>query len=584
VFDQAHDCRAQASMTGASPGRGQTDVVLVRPQEHDYDYLQWHEDLALGHVLRELDDAGIATAVFDFALRPLLSETDYESAISEIAKCRPKIVIVVIDKHPTNSPYYAGCFIEAMRKSTGLRQVHLSIHGNTQVGTARLLDEFSIDSVIVGEEREACLLALAVVRGGAVQDVPGVVTRTVDPAKIRRNSPLVAHRDFSGSAPPKRYFFDLPEAERNPYGYVAAIEASRGCYAKCTFCYIRTKERVYGEYGWVGRSPAQVVDEMYDLYRRYSARQFSFIDPQFFGPGSGGQEWAVSLATLILERGMDDISFSIYARANDMRRPSLEALKAAGLYAVFIGVESFSDAVLKRYRKGVTVERNISAIKLLMDLNIRLRMGFVSFDHYTTIDELLENAAGLTSLLDGKPHLITQPVFFQNILAPLDDTPVGDHYRAIGAAEMAVSQPVEQLLLAKRQERLTRGGPVTVFSDPRVAFVSEMTRILASEITQRSTRIEIACSDYLGRLAQNSINIEGSLQSAESALGWLNGLTRFAIGEFVRLVHEAKFAEVGALDFGESANGIRGRMKSYDATHFSHSFSLASVPISAIID
>lgn len=542
------------------------DVALIRPQEHDYDYLQWHEDVALGHVLREITTARLSSVVYDFALRPLLSAAAYGEAVGAIARAKPRVIILVIDKHPTNSPHYAGEFVRALRACPDLSDTHLSIYGNTQVGPTRLLDEFPVDSVVLGEENEARLLAETIMEGGQLDCVPGLAFRCDSGSGFVENPPLPNHDAFSESLPPQRYFFDLPEDQRNPFGYVAAIEASRGCYAKCTFCYLRSKERVYGNYGWVGRAPESIVAEMLSLYRAYGAREFSFIDPQFFGPGPRGQAWGRELAARIIDSEMEDLAFSIYARANDMKPDTLRLLKQAGLYAVFIGIESFSAAVLKRYRKGVSVRTNLAAIATLMDLDIRLRMGFVSFDHYTTLEELEESVVALEQLLTTKPHLITQPVFFQNILAPLDDTPAGDEYHLAGASRMAVSQPADRLLLARRQERLTRGGPISTFADPRVALISESTRVLASEITQRSTRLEIACSECLSR-GSAVVSLDGSRFTSEAALAWMSDLTRFAITEFARLVTAVKSCGVSSEAADAVLAGIGPRMNAFDLMH-----------------
>lgn len=546
-------------------------AVLVRPQEHDYDYLQWHEDVALGHLSRELRSDGHRIEVLDYALRPLLTPLEYGAEIDGIASMAPKLIILVIDKHPTNSPYYAGELIRLLRADPRLQDsAHVSVFGNTQVGSERLLDEFDVDSVIVGEERDARALAQALATGREFGDVPGIVYRDRN-GVARRNPPLAVHEEFATSKWPDRYYFSIPEANRNPYGYVAAIEGSRGCYAKCTFCYIRTKDSTYGNYAWVGRDPADIVAEMSFLYQDHGAREFSFIDPQFFGPGEKGQLWATDLAHGILAAGLSGISFSIYARANDMKRESLELLKAAGLFAVFIGIESFSDSVLKRYRKGVTARRNLEAIELLMELDIRLRMGFISFDYHTTFAELEESLSGLRYISTLKPQLITQPVFFQNILAPLDDTPVGRQYVEIGAAGLAVTQPSERQLLAKRQERLTRGGPISHFSDPRISFVSDCTRILAAEITARSTRLEIACSESLASGA-DVVTYSGESLSMGQVLAWFNGLTLFAIEQLGTIISVGEHLGPSEyLDDENEISGLLGRsMRQYDEIYFGH--------------
>jgi hypothetical protein len=561
------------------------DIVLIRPQEHDYDYLQWQDDVLLAHTYREICRKGLTCRVFDFALRPLLSEMAYEQAMYDIESQRPRLCVLVIDKHPTNSPYYAGRFIAQMRTRPALRGVHLAILGNTQVGTERLLVEFDLDSVVLGEEFEAAMLAEAVVHQLPLESVDGIMYRSADSGAIRSRPPGVRHDRFAESQRPRRYVFELPENERNPYGYVPSMEASRGCYAKCTFCYIRSKERTYGSYTWVGRDAYDVVEEMAELYHDHDVREFSFVDPQFFGPGRAGQEWASRLARLIIDHRLDGIAFSIYARANDIREPTISLLRDAGLYAVFIGIESFSDGVLRRYRKGLTVAVNMRAIEKLMDLGIRLRMGFISFDAETTIDELRESVSGLQHLLTLKPELITQPVFFQNILSPLEDTPLGDDYQSRGLS-LHDPQDSSSLLLAARQRILSRGGPISRFADWRISALSELTRILGSEITQRSTQLEIAVSSILAENRWgNKIHVSDVQIDASSILPWFDHLTALAITEFIRLFEAVEKAPaVTGIDHEELVKEIELAIAKYDLEHLGVELGVESRSAHVVID
>lgn len=508
-----------------------TDVILVRPQEHDYDYLQWHEDIQLAYILSVLEKNGFSCRVFDFAIRPLLNANDYRKAIENIAIIGAPLIALVIDKHPTNSPYYACEFISELRSQTDLTNSHLTIYGNTQIGTHRLLSELPVDSVVTGEEMDFLALAKAVTKQATLENVPGVAFRTSSGVQI--NPPLPRLTDLDELPFPKRYYFDLPLEERNQYGYVGAMLASRGCYAKCTFCYIRAKETTHDGYLWLGRTPQNVVDEMEVLYRDHGTREFSFLDPQFFGPGVKGQKWGQAIAQEIINRELRDIAFTIYARANDIKAETISLLKQAGLYAVFIGIESFSQKVLDRYKKGLTVAENIQAVKTLMDFDVRLRMGFITFDHFTTIEELQESISYLKRLCDYKPHLITQPVFFQNIMSPLEDTPAGQEYENIGASTKEIGHRPGQLITVQ-QKRLSRNGAITTFLDPRVAFLSEATRILASEILQRTTKLEIRASSSL--MANDSnIVIDGQTVSFPKVLSWFDNLTTFAIAQFKNL-------------------------------------------------
>lgn len=556
-----------------------TNVILIRPQEHDYEYVQWHEDIYLSYLLSTLEQKGYRCRTFDFALKPLLTEDDHQIAIDQMASLGASLFVFVFDKHPTNSPYYGSKLIYRCRNHPKLSDAHFTVYGNTQVGTRRMLQELPVDSVVIGEEVDCLELVNAVVTDSSLDKVPGIAFQN-NFGSYRENSPL-PRVALDALPSPKRYFFDLPDNEKTRRGYVGAILASRGCYAKCTFCYIRTKERVYGDYRWIGRTPQKVVDEINQLYCEHGVREFTFCDPQFFGPGKSGHHWGREIAQGIIDRGLTDISFTLYARANDITDQNISLLKKAGLYAVFVGIESFSQSTLERYRKGVSVEQNIKAIRLLMDYDVRLRMGFISFDHHTTMDELRENLAFLKEVCSYKPHLITQPIFFQGILAPLEDTPVGDEYERIGASSTDV-QYCFQEKISEHQKRLTRYGPITTFSDSRVAYVSEAARILASEILQRTTMLENHTSKMLYG-GKSSGYLMGNRVKLPETMEWFDNLTLFVVtffDELFEMVEAEDTPQPELLD--RMATFIVNECTQYDLRHLKFALS-TSIPVRDVV-
>jgi radical SAM superfamily enzyme YgiQ (UPF0313 family) len=62
-----------------------------------------------------------------------------------------------------------------------------------------------------------------------------------------------------------------------------------------------------------------------------------------------------------------------------------------GLRMVEVGIESFSQTVLDRYQKGVTVEENVRALSLLAEFKIQPVVDFIMFDPWTTLKELEDN-------------------------------------------------------------------------------------------------------------------------------------------------------------------------------------------------
>jgi hypothetical protein len=225
---------------------------------------------------------------------------------------------------------------------------------------------------------------------------------------------------------------------------------------------------------------------------------------------------------------------------------------------VFIGIESFDQDVLNRYRKGTTVAQNDRAIAILKDLGIRLRMGFITFDHFTTYESLRGSIARLRAIVSDRGHLITQPIFFYNVMAPLEDTPLGREYREIGAVLGGAQGPSDSLQL-EHQRRIVRGGSTTTFADATVQFISELARVLASEVLQRTTWLENVLARSLG--GPSDVTLPCDLKAARH---WLEGLTAFALDQLERIVIDAEGHISDETHATAMANRIVTECDSYD--------------------
>lgn len=202
---------------------------------------------------------------------------------------------------------------------------------------------------------------------------------------------------------------DLDDYPMPKYRYLAegkkvyplcVMETSRSCHGKCNFCegYLFRKQNFNNEYRV--KSPERVVDEIENVINQYSCRLFSFSDDNFFADGNKGIERAEEIAKLIIDRKIK-MRFTIECRADDVDYSTMSLLKRAGLYKVFVGIESGSQNVLNRYNKGTTVSQNRNAINVLNELHILCHPGHILFDPLTTKDELEETVSFFEPYLDS---------------------------------------------------------------------------------------------------------------------------------------------------------------------------------------
>lgn len=236
----------------------------------------------------------------------------------------------------------------------------------------------AIGSVILGEPEDTFAeLAEAVSAGKETISIKGTAARDTSGniQRVRRE----LEKDLDSLPFPVRTEALYRISEVNILG-------SRGCYGKCTFCYIN------GFYGqgslWRSRSPRNIIAEIDGILAERGKRDFYFTDPNFFGPGVRGQERALSLASLLKQR---NIAFGIEGRVNDIHDRTIEAMAGAGLRNILIGLESGNDSALSRMNKMTTVQQNETALRVLRKHGIEPNVGFIMFEPYSSLQDIRAN-------------------------------------------------------------------------------------------------------------------------------------------------------------------------------------------------
>lgn len=249
------------------------------------------------------------------------------------------------------------------------------------------------DSVVRGEGEQTLLeLASNVVYGKDLADVEGIVYRTRDGIQINDRRDKI--RDLDKLPFPEHYGarYHLTEF---------AIEGSRGCYCKCSFCAIDPFIQAESpSMRWRSRTPANIVEEIKDTKKRYpDVDLYRFIDADFIG----APRHVDRLRDFIRELGTsgEEIGFIIDSRTNEVINIPREVwrdLRDVGLREVYLGVETAVPEIKRMMRKGATIENDRKAIATLNDLGIRTRFGWMMITPWTTEEDIENNARVLRTL------------------------------------------------------------------------------------------------------------------------------------------------------------------------------------------
>lgn len=183
----------------------------------------------------------------------------------------------------------------------------------------------------------------------------------------------------TGNPPPIRErhaLFDIPIPRHDLFtsrGYsfpfvrrkeFATVLTDYGCPYKCSFCVMSTL-------GYKCRSVGSVLEELSFLHR-LGKKEIFFID-QTFG---ADRDRTLDICSRMAQ---EDFGFGwvCYSRVDIVTGDMLAAMKKAGCHTIIFGVESASEEILRKYRKGYTKAQIREAFRLCREYGIRTVATFI---------------------------------------------------------------------------------------------------------------------------------------------------------------------------------------------------------------
>jgi len=186
---------------------------------------------------------------------------------------------------------------------------------------------------------------------------------------------------------------DLPHLKRDKLPFWRAREdahiiTSRGCPYKCNFC---SSTKLFPEYR--SNSVEYIVEEIEVLIKNYGIRHITIFDDLLVA----NRKKFSAVVQKIEEKGLNrTCAYNILLRSNIVDDELCVLLKKLNTFGVAIGIESFSDNVLKYYNKtGVTSEINQKAIDLLNNYGIPVSCCFIFGAPVETREDLITTLSGI---------------------------------------------------------------------------------------------------------------------------------------------------------------------------------------------
>jgi len=243
-----------------------------------------------------------------------------------------------------------------------------------------MLADPAIDVCVCGEG-EATLVELlrALEKGAPLQRLPGLFVRHGgERVGTPRREPL---RDLDALGFPSRHIAETLIGHADyPAQAFGFLMATRGCPMSCLFCGSR---EVWGK-GVRFRSPQHVAREI-GLLRDMGVAAFHFDDDTF-----GVNSAYLAALCHALESAAPGISWSCEIHVRLVNEKNIALMKRAGCRSVQLGIESGDNGILKRIRKGFTIEEALAAGRLITSQGLGLQAFFMAGFPWETEETLRE--------------------------------------------------------------------------------------------------------------------------------------------------------------------------------------------------
>ncbi len=380
-------------------------------------------NLGIGYLAATLRAHGYSVRVFDF-------ESDPAVILAAAQRQRPLLI-----GYSLIFQFYIYRFADLIRllRANGI-DCHFTMGGHfpslSYQHALELVPE--LDSV-ARFEGELTLLELAdrLAREQDWRDIPSLAYRRG--ADVVSNPLRALTVDLDSLPYPDRDFQPMTELGHS----IVPLLASRGCARTCSFCSIQTFYRTAPGKIVRTRHPKRVVEEMVALHRERGATIFLFQDDDFPLYGTVWRRWAADFVRELHRSELPGrVVWKMNCRADAVDRDLFVSLRDAGLYFVYMGLESGNEEGLRTLHKEITVEQNLRAVETLKGIGLVFEYGFMLFDPSSTFAAIRTNLRFLRAIIgDGS----TAATFCR--MLPYDGTAIKDDLARAGRLRGDVCNP-----------------------------------------------------------------------------------------------------------------------------------------------
>ena len=348
-------------------------LVTLSPKTHRTS----EENLGLGYLKSSLMNEGYDVQIIDGWLNNLRVIDIYNMIMSN----SKKILFVGISSYMSNTEPTIE-LIRMLKQQDKSLKIVCGGFGPTFYPQKYLRG--GSDYIIRGEgEKIICMLANAISKGSSTTDIPNIGYIDCND-KVKLNNMMCLNNNLDSIPFPSRDTIDIIRKNKSTVNMVT----SRGCSGNCDFCSVIAFFRLSDGKIWRTRSIKNIVDEIEKIYHQ-GFTHIKMVDDSFID-GNRDETWCKNFADEIKKRNIN-VKLRGQIRADKISDGILYELKRAGFFSFACGIENGSQSALSRMNKTASLNDNIKALELFKKYGYIVQMGFILFDRYTTINELVDN-------------------------------------------------------------------------------------------------------------------------------------------------------------------------------------------------
>lgn len=355
-------------------------VLLIRPPAVG----KKETPFGLLYVGTALKKKGYAVRIID-----LQDERGLQHEILDILTDSPNTILGI----NALAPHYRWVKRFTLKLKSCLPCTKIVAGGHIAVLHKLLLTKTGIDFVCIGEGEEVMSeLIERLNTGHDLENLCGMAFRKGDAVvRNRRCKPvnfflmpdydLVNVENYLIHPSKDMFFANSPEYNNRsrPEDKLGVLMFSRGCTGYCGFCYRHLPGFRQGSIDWCW-------EHLMTLYEKYNVKYFRFDDELL----TNSPEWLAEFHRRVTEAKLDILFRVTGIRVDSITAEQLNQMREMGCIAINYGIESGSQTILNRMRKGVTVEQGREAVCNTLQAGMQVMAYIImGYEHENT--ETLKN-------------------------------------------------------------------------------------------------------------------------------------------------------------------------------------------------